>query len=43
MFRPVNAKPDLVAQEHEILAEWLARRTFEVRARLTPLGDFTPL
>jgi isoleucyl-tRNA synthetase len=29
MFRPVNAKPDLVAQEHEILAEWRDRRTFE--------------
>ena len=29
MFRPVNAKPDLVAQEHEILAEWRERRTFE--------------
>ena len=29
MFRPVSAKPDLVAQEHEILAEWRARRTFE--------------
>jgi isoleucyl-tRNA synthetase len=29
MFRPVNAKPDLVAQEHEILSEWRARRTFE--------------
>jgi len=29
MFRPVNAKPDLVAQEHEILAQWRDRRTFE--------------
>ena len=28
MFRPVNAKPDLVAQEHEILAQWRDRRTF---------------
>ena len=28
MFRPVSAKPDLVAQEHEILAEWRERRTF---------------
>jgi isoleucyl-tRNA synthetase len=28
MFRPVNAKPDFVAQEHEILAEWRDRRTF---------------
>jgi isoleucyl-tRNA synthetase len=29
MFRPVNAKPDLVAQEHELLARWRERRTFE--------------
>jgi isoleucyl-tRNA synthetase len=29
MFRPVTAKPDLVAMEHEILAEWRERRTFE--------------
>ena len=29
MFRPVSAKPDFVAQEHEILAEWRERRTFE--------------
>ena len=28
MFQPVNAKPDLVAQEHEILAQWRDRRTF---------------
>ena len=28
MFRPVSAKPDLVAQEHEILAQWRERRTF---------------
>jgi isoleucyl-tRNA synthetase len=28
MFRPVSAKPDLVAQEHEVLAEWRERRTF---------------
>ena len=28
MFRPVSAKPDLVAQEHEILAQWAERRTF---------------
>ncbi|MBA2718740.1 MAG: class I tRNA ligase family protein [Chloroflexi bacterium] len=34
MFRPVSAKPDLVAQEHEVLAEWRERRTFErLRAR----------
>ncbi|HEU0237295.1 MAG TPA: class I tRNA ligase family protein [Candidatus Limnocylindrales bacterium] len=29
MFRPVSSRPDLVAQEHEILAEWRDRRTFE--------------
>ncbi|HEX5823738.1 MAG TPA: class I tRNA ligase family protein [Candidatus Limnocylindrales bacterium] len=29
MFRPVNAKPDLVAQENATLAEWRERRTFE--------------
>jgi isoleucyl-tRNA synthetase len=29
MFRPVTAKPDLIAQEHAILAEWRERRTFE--------------
>ena len=28
MFRPVSSKPDLVAQEHEILAQWRERRTF---------------
>jgi isoleucyl-tRNA synthetase len=28
MFRPVSSKPDLVAQEHEILALWRDRRTF---------------
>ncbi len=28
MFRPVSAKPDLVAQEHEMLARWAERRTF---------------
>ncbi|MEO8571226.1 MAG: class I tRNA ligase family protein [Chloroflexota bacterium] len=28
MFRPVNSKPDFVAQEHEILAQWRDRRTF---------------
>jgi len=28
MFRPVSAKPDLVAQEHEVLARWAERRTF---------------
>jgi isoleucyl-tRNA synthetase len=28
MFQPVSAKPDLVAQEHELLARWRDRRTF---------------
>ena len=28
MFRPVRSKPDFVAQEHEILAQWRDRRTF---------------
>jgi isoleucyl-tRNA synthetase len=28
MFRPVTSKPDFVAQEHEILAQWRERRTF---------------
>ena len=28
MFQPVSSKPDLVAQEHEILARWDERRTF---------------
>jgi isoleucyl-tRNA synthetase len=28
MFQPVNPKPDLVAQEHEILAMWRDRQTF---------------
>ncbi len=28
MFRPVSGKPDLVAQEHEILQLWRERRTF---------------
>lgn len=29
MFRPVPSKPDLIAQEHEILALWRERKTFE--------------
>jgi isoleucyl-tRNA synthetase len=29
MFRPVTSKPDLVAQEHELLETWRERRTFE--------------
>ena len=28
MFQPVSAKPDFVAQEHELLARWRERRTF---------------
>jgi isoleucyl-tRNA synthetase len=28
MFRPVNSKPDFVAQEYEILDQWRDRRTF---------------
>jgi isoleucyl-tRNA synthetase len=28
MFRPVSPKPDLVAQEHEVLGRWAERRTF---------------
>jgi isoleucyl-tRNA synthetase len=28
MFRPVAARPDFVAQEHELLREWADRRTF---------------
>ena len=28
MFRPVSAKPDLVALEHALLARWAERRTF---------------
>ncbi len=28
MFRPVSSKPDFVAQEYEILADWRDRRTF---------------
>jgi isoleucyl-tRNA synthetase len=29
LFEPVSAKPDLIAQEHAILARWAERRTFE--------------
>ena len=28
MFRPVTSKPDLVAQEHELLEAWAERKTF---------------
>jgi isoleucyl-tRNA synthetase len=35
MFRPVPARPDLVAMEHEILGLWRERRTFaRLRAQL---------
>src|SRR4051794_20312112 len=39
MFRPVTAKPDFVAQEHELLAEWAERRTF---ARLRAQNEGGP-
>ena len=29
MFEPVSARPDLIAQEHGILARWAERRTFD--------------
>jgi len=38
MFRPVSSKPDLVAQEHEILALWRERRTFS-RLRAQNAGN----
>jgi len=28
MFRPVNSKPDLIAQERDTLEQWRERRTF---------------
>ncbi|MBA2314126.1 MAG: class I tRNA ligase family protein [Chloroflexi bacterium] len=37
MFQPVDPKPDLVAQEHEILARWAESRTFE-RLRAQNVG-----
>jgi isoleucyl-tRNA synthetase len=37
MFRPVTTKPDLVAQEHDILATWRERRTF-ARLRAQNVG-----
>ncbi|MEA2576721.1 MAG: isoleucyl-tRNA synthetase, partial [Chloroflexota bacterium] len=37
MFRPVTTKPDLVAQEHELLATWRERRTF-ARLRQQNIG-----
>src|SRR5512142_1416393 len=39
MFRPVSAKPDLVGQEHDILARWAERRTF---ARLRAQNEAGP-
>ena len=37
MFRPVTSRPDLVAQEHELLDQWRARRTF-ARLRAQNVG-----
>ena len=39
MFKPVPAKPDLVAQEHELLREWADRKTF---ARLRAKNEGGP-
>jgi isoleucyl-tRNA synthetase len=39
MFQPVTAKPDFVAQEHELLREWADRRTF---ARLRAQNEGGP-
>ena len=39
MFQPVTARPDFVAQEHELLREWEARRTF---ARLRAQNEGGP-
>ncbi len=38
MFRPVSPKPDLVANEHEVLARWAERRTF-ARLRAQNAGN----
>jgi isoleucyl-tRNA synthetase len=38
MFRPVSSKPDLVAQEHEVLTTWRERRTF-ARLRAQNAGN----
>jgi isoleucyl-tRNA synthetase len=38
MFRPVTARPDFVAQEHELLREWAERRTF-ARLRAQNAGN----
>ena len=39
MFQPVTARPDFVAQEHELLREWATRRTF---ARLRAQNEGGP-
>jgi isoleucyl-tRNA synthetase len=39
MFQPVTAKPDFVAQEHDLLREWAERRTF---ARLRAQNEGGP-
>ncbi len=39
MFRPVTARPNFVAQEHELLREWSDRRTF---ARLRAQNEGGP-
>ncbi len=39
MFQPVTARPDFVAQEHDLLREWEARRTF---ARLRAQNEGGP-
>ncbi len=38
MFRPVTAKPDFVAQEHDLLRDWSERRTF-ARLRAQNAGN----
>ena len=38
MFRPVPARPDFVAREHELLREWTERRTF-ARLRAQNAGN----
>ncbi len=38
MFRPVTAKPDFVAQEHDLLRAWAERRTF-ARLRAQNAGN----
>ena len=38
MFQPVPARPDFVAQEHALLAEWTERRTF-ARLRAQNAGN----